>query len=220
MKNLHSYIDHTLLRPDALEEEILALCMEGMQYNFASVCIHPQFVKMAAEILKESTTKVCTVIGFPLGANESEVKLFEAERALRHGADELDLVINLHYLKDEKKQEYIEEIRSIGDLDNYTLKVIIETSCLRHDEIRRASKWAIEGGADFVKTSTGFGSRGATLDDIRIIRDAIGPHGKIKASGGIKTYEQCLAFVEAGADRIGTSSGLSIVEEARSKGDR
>lgn len=210
---LAKYIDHTLLKADATEEQIEKLCQEAAEYNFKSVCINPAFVVKSKELLKDSDSLVCTVIGFPLGANATEVKVFEAQQAVKDGADEIDMVINISRAKDGDWAYVLEEIKAVvGAVDeSITTKVIIETSLLTDDEKRKASEVVKESGADFVKTSTGFSTGGATLADVKLMREAVGPDLGVKASGGVSNYDEAIAMIEAGATRIGASKGIAIV---------
>ena len=208
--DISRYIDHTNLKPYASKEDIIRLCDEAIQYNFYAVCVNPYRVKLAKDYLREkgADVRVASVIGFPLGATPTEVKVFEAKRALEDGADELDMVINIGALKD-GDYEYVKN--DIAEV----VKVILETCYLTDEEKVKACELAKEAGADFVKTSTGFGTGGATVEDVRLMRKVVGPEMGVKASGGIRTYEQALAMIEAGATRIGTSSGVRIVEGGR-----
>ncbi|NJE46176.1 deoxyribose-phosphate aldolase [Thermococcus sp. GR7] len=216
------YIDHTNLKPYATADDIIKLCDEAKRYNFYAVCVNPYRVKLAKEQLKGSNVKVATVIGFPLGATPTEVKVFEAKKALEDGADELDMVINIGALKDgdyEYVRRDIEEVVKVAHEKGAIVKVIIETCYLTEEEKIKACELAKEAGADFVKTSTGFGTGGATVEDVRLMRKVVGPDMGVKASGGVRTYEQAMAMIEAGATRIGTSSGVKIVEGAMDAGD-
>lgn len=209
------YIDHTNLKPYATKEDIIKLCEEAKEHNFYAVCVNPYRVKLAKEQLKETDIKVASVIGFPLGATPTEVKVFEAKKALEDGADELDMVINIGALKD-KDYEYVKkdiaEVVKVAHEKGAIVKVIIETCYLTDEEKEIACKLAMEAGADFVKTSTGFGSGGATVEDVRLMKKVVGDKLGVKAAGGIRTYEKAIAMIEAGANRIGTSSGVKIVE--------
>ncbi|AIF69292.1 deoxyribose-phosphate aldolase [Palaeococcus pacificus DY20341] len=210
------YIDHTNLRAYATKEDIIKLCEEAKKYGFYAVCVNPYRVKLAKEQLEGSDVKVATVIGFPLGATPTEVKVFEAKKALEDGAEELDMVLNIGALKDgnyEYVKNDIAEIVKVAHERGALVKVIIETCYLTDEEKEIACKLAMEAGADFVKTSTGFGSGGATIEDVKLMRKVVGDKLGVKASGGIRTYEQAKAMIEAGATRIGTSSGIKIVEE-------
>ena len=211
--NLAKMIDHTILNPDARIEDIKRICKEAKEYGFASVCINPNYVKLAKELLKGTDVKVCTVIGFPLGANTPSVKAFEAHEAVLNGADEIDMVQNVTMAK-EHDWKYIEnEVAEVKKAcDGRLLKVILETCFLDKDEIRESSLAAMRGNADFVKTSTGFGKGGAKVEDVKIMREAVGPNKGVKASGGIHAYEEAKALVEAGASRIGASKSIAIVK--------
>lgn len=211
----NSYIDHTLLKADALEKDIKKLCNEAKEYEFFSVCVNPCFVKSAKKYLKGSNVKVCTVIGFPLGANTTKTKLFEAKKAIADGADELDVVLNISKFKDKKYTYVGKELAKIVDLCNkkVIVKVIIETCYLTKEEILSACKLVYECGVDYVKTSTGYGRDGANLEDVKMMREYCKDKLKIKASGGIKTLKQVEEFILAGAERIGTSSGVAIMNE-------
>jgi deoxyribose-phosphate aldolase len=211
-------IDHTLLKPDATPDQIAQLCYEARKYEFASVCVNPAHVKMCAELLRGSPVKVCTVIGFPLGASTPEVKVFETETALRDGATEIDMVINIGALKAQDHELVAKDINGVVRMSHAAgalVKVIIETALLTDEEKGVASLLAKEAGADFVKTSTGFSGGGATVDDIALMRRAIGPEMGIKASGGVKSYEDTQRMVVAGATRIGASAGVKIVQGER-----
>lgn len=217
--NIADYIEHTLLKQDATKEELEKLYSEAKQNNFLGVCINPCFVKNAKKALEEFDTKIVTVIGFPLGANLSEVKAFEAQKAIEDGADEIDMVINVSKLKD-KDYEYVKnDIKAVRyACPNHILKVIIETDLLTKDEIKKACEICIAAKADLVKTSTGFvkGGVGAKVEDVELMHKTVSPFGlKVKASGGIKDAQKALALINAGADRLGTSSGLKIAEEMR-----
>lgn len=208
------YIDHTNLKPYASREDIIKLCEEAKEYNFYAVCVNPYRVKLAKQQLEGSDIKVATVIGFPLGATPTEVKVFEARKALEDGADELDMVINIGALKDgdyEYVKNDIAEVVKVAHERGAEVKVIIETCYLTEEEKIKACELAKEAGADFVKTSTGFGTGGATVEDVRLMREIVGPSMGVKAAGGIRTREQALTMIEAGATRIGTSSGVEIV---------
>ena len=206
-------IDHTLLKQDAKPEQIVKLCDEAKQFDFMSVCVNPAYVPLAAKCLEDSDVKVCTVIGFPLGMNLTKTKVEEAVTCVKQGADEVDMVINVGMLKAGHDDYVREEIREIKQAvgHNIILKVIIETCLLNNDEIVRACKAAKEAGADFVKTSTGFSTGGATVEAVRLMRETVGPEMGVKASGGVRTHEDLIAMVEAGANRIGTSSGAKII---------
>lgn len=205
-------IDHTLLKQDATPEQIIQLCNEAKEFDFMSVCVNPAYVPLASECLKDSDVKVCTVIGFPLGMNLTKTKVEEAELALKEGADEIDMVINVGMLKaghDDYVQEEIALLKQAAG--KRILKVIIETCLLTDEEKVRACLASKKAGADFVKTSTGFSTGGATTHDVALMRATVGPDMGVKASGGVRTHEDLLAMVEAGASRIGTSNGCKII---------
>ena len=207
----NKYIDHTLLKAYAKEIDIKYLCDEAKGYNFKSVCVNPCFVKYAKEQLKDSDVLVCTVIGFPLGANSTKTKVFEAVDAINNGADEIDMVINISMVKDGNYEYVYNEIKEVKEaIKDHTLKVIIETCYLTEEEIRKVSIIVKDAKANFVKTSTGFGTAGATVENVKIIKDAVGDFD-IKASGGIKTKEDFEKMIEAGATRIGTSNGKNLI---------
>lgn len=217
---LNKYIDHTLLKPDASQEQIMNLIEEATEHDFASVCVNPTWVAFAAQALKGTDVKVCTVIGFPLGANTPEVKAFEAEDAIQNGADEIDMVINIGALKSQDYELVEKDIRAVVEAAKGTLvKVIIETCLLTDDEKVKACQIAQKAGADFVKTSTGFSIGGATVADVALMRKTVGPDMGVKASGGARSYEDALAFIKAGATRIGASSGVAIMEGEVANGD-
>ncbi|MDO7786803.1 deoxyribose-phosphate aldolase [Desulforamulus aquiferis] len=215
--NLASMIDHTLLKPNTTFEHIEKLCKEAKVYGFASVCVNPCYVPLSVELLKDSNVKVCTVIGFPLGANTTAVKIYEAQNAIQMGADELDYVVNVGYVFDnrfdlvKKEMEEFVTLRSTSS-KKLVIKIILETCYLNEEQIIRLCEMARETGLDFVKTSTGFGTGGANIEHIKLMRSIVGTHVGVKASGGIKNYQDSIAMVEAGANRIGTSSGITIVE--------
>ena len=214
-QNIVKMIDHTLLKADATKEEILKIINEAKEYLFASVCVNPTWVKTAAELLADTPeVKVCTVIGFPLGASTSETKAFETKNAIENGADEVDMVINISALKDQQDEIVEKDIRAVVEAakGKALVKVIIETSLLTDAEKIRACELAVKAGADFVKTSTGFSTGGATAPDIRLMRQTVGANVGVKASGGVRSREDALAMVEAGATRIGASSGVSIAK--------
>jgi len=212
--NIANMIDHTLLKPDATHDQIAQLCYEARKYNFASVCVNPSHVKLCAELLKGSLAKVCTVIGFPLGATATDVKVFEAKNAIKEGATEIDMVINIGALKSGDLETVAKDIRSVvlaGHEGNALVKVIIETSLLNHDEKVTACLLSKEAGADYVKTSTGFSGGGATVEDIELMRKVVGPTIGVKASGGVRTREDAENMIKAGATRIGASAGVKII---------
>ncbi|MCA9250681.1 MAG: deoxyribose-phosphate aldolase [Phycisphaerales bacterium] len=218
-KEIARYIDHTLLRPDATYEQIDKLCKEAMEFGFASVCVNPCQVKRSAGILRGSTVKVCTVVGFPLGANVAEVKALEARRAIREGAREIDMVINVGALKSGDDEAIYHDIRCVVEacMDGGAIcKVILETALLTNDEKTRACIAARRARADFVKTSTGFGPGGATAEDVALMSDAVkGSHMGVKASGGIRSFDEATQMIRAGATRLGVSAGVRIVQESK-----
>lgn len=213
--NIGNMIDHTALAATTSKEDIISLVQEAKEYKFASVCVNPTWVKMAAELLKDTPeVEVCTVIGFPLGATTPEVKAFETTNAIENGATEVDMVINIGALKDGDNDLVERDIRAVVDAakGKALTKVIIETSLLTEEEKERACQISVKAGADFVKTSTGFSTGGATVQDIALMRKVVGPDIGVKASGGVRSREDALAMIEAGATRIGASSGVSIVK--------
>lgn len=207
------YIDHTLLKPIAAQADLEQLCAQARAYHFCSVCVNPFWVSFAKKMLQGTDVKVCTVIGFPLGANTTAVKAYETQDAIQNGADEIDMVINIGALKDKKDDVVLGDIRAVRQAcQGHILKVIIETSQLTEEEKVRACQLAAQAQADFVKTSTGFTGGGATAEDVALMRKSIPAHMKVKASGGVRTREDFDKMVAAGAERIGASSGVKIVE--------
>jgi len=207
-------IDHTLLKPTATAEQIRELCAEARANHFASVCVNPCWVPLVARELNNSDVMVCTVIGFPLGANPTDIKVEETKWAVKNGAQEVDMVINIGALKGGDYKALEEDIRAVVKAaGKATVKVIIETCFLSNDEKRIACEAAMKAGAHFVKTSTGFGTGGATVEDVKLMRKTVGDAMKVKASGGVRSYHDAIAMLDAGADRIGTSSGVAIVAE-------
>lgn len=212
--NYNKMIDHTVLKADTPLETVKRICDEAMEYGFASVCINPCHVAYCADYLKDSDVNVCTVIGFPLGANTSAVKAFETKDAIANGADEIDMVMNIGALKDKKYDLVRDDVKAVVEAANGTLvKVILETCLLTEDEIKKACELCVEAKADYVKTSTGFSTRGATIEDVRIMKEAVHGKAKVKAAGGVRTPEDMVKIVAAGADRIGTSAGCSLVKK-------
>lgn len=212
--NINKLIDHTALKPNTNKESILKLIAEAKTYDFASVCVNPCWVALAHQELKNTDIKVCTVIGFPLGANTTEVKVFETKDAIEKGAQEIDMIINIAMLKD-KEYDYVEnEIHQIVEAakDKAIVKIIIETCLLTDEEKIKACELSQKAGADFVKTSTGFSTGGATVHDIALMRKTVGAEMGVKASGGVHTHEEALAMVEAGATRIGASAGVKLLK--------
>lgn len=212
-QNVTNMIDHTLLKANATKDEIVKLVEEAKKYSFASVCVNPTWVKISADMLKDTPeVKVCTVIGFPLGASTPETKAFETRNAIENGANEIDMVINIGALKDKQDDLVERDIKAVVEAaeGRALTKVIIETCLLTDEEKVRACELSVKAGADFVKTSTGFSTGGATVEDIRLMRETVGPDIGVKASGGVRSREDALAMIEAGATRIGASSGVSI----------
>ncbi len=208
---MHQYIDHTYLKPEGTFKEIDTLMEEAIRYQFKSVCIQPCFVSYAADQLAKETVLVCTVIGFPLGVNTLSTKVYETKKALEDGADEIDMVGNLGYIKANNYQAYQAEVQAIKALcQDKVLKVILETGALTDEEIKKASQAALDGGADYLKTSTGFGPGQATVEAVKLMASVAQGKG-VKASGGVRTYEDATAMIEAGATRIGTSNGVAII---------
>ena len=217
---LNKYIDHTLLKQDATEKQIDCLLSEAREYDFASVCVNPTWVKHAKKGLEGSDVKVCTVVGFPLGATTPAVKAFETKEAIQNGADEIDMVINVGALKSGNLALVESDICAVVEASGDKLvKVIIETCLLTDQEKVVACQLAQKAGADFVKTSTGFSTGGATIADVKLMRETVGPDMGVKAAGGARSYADALAFVEAGATRIGTSAGVVILKGELADGD-
>jgi deoxyribose-phosphate aldolase len=210
-------IDHTLLKPDAPEEDMRRICREALDYRFASVCLPPYYVKLAAGILSNPGIPVCTVVGFPLGVIHPGIKAREAGQAVLDGAVEIDMVINVSALKSGKDRDVLNDIKGVVNRcreDGALVKVILETALLNREEKERGCLLCVEAGADFVKTSTGFGPGGATKEDVELMKRVVGPHGlRVKAAGGIRTLEQARVMVDAGAVRLGTSRGCAIADE-------
>ncbi|GAB7388126.1 deoxyribose-phosphate aldolase [Bacillaceae bacterium] len=220
MDNLASYIDHTLLKPEATGKDIEKLCAEAINYRFASVCVNPYFVPLAAKLLMGTGINVCTVIGFPLGANTTIVKVKETEDAVQNGADEIDMVMNVGALKERNDQAVFQDIKEVVKAaEGKIVKVILETCLLTEEEKKRACLLAKEAGAHFVKTSTGFASGGATIEDVMLLRKVAGDRMGVKASGGIRDRETAIKMIESGASRIGTSSGVQIVKSDLNSGN-
>ncbi|NLG82271.1 MAG: deoxyribose-phosphate aldolase [Bacilli bacterium] len=211
---LNKYIDHTLLKPEATVQDVIKLCEEARKYDFKSVCVNPSYVTYAKELLKDTDVLVCTVVGFPLGATTTEVKVFETQNAVKNGADEIDMVINIGRAKIGDFAYIEDEIRQVVKAaDKRTVKVIIETCLLTDEEKVKCCLAAKNALAHFVKTSTGFSTGGATVQDIKLMRETVGPEMGVKASGGVRSKQDALTMIENGATRIGTSSGVKIVEE-------
>lgn len=214
LEDIVTKIDQTDLRPEASAGDIKRLCLTALRFNFHAVCVNPHNVPACAEMLKGSPVKVCTVIGFPLGANSTAVKAFEAHRSLLEGADELDMVMNIGEFKSKHYSNVSKDILAVRKFsEGFLLKVIVESCLLSRTELRKALEIVIDGGADYIKTSTGFNKAGAALEDIKFLKKYSGGRVKIKASGGIRNYVSAIKFLQAGADRIGTSKGLEIIKE-------
>lgn len=210
---INKYIDHTLLKADSVQSQFDQLIDEAKTYDFASVCVNPCWVAYAAEALKDSDVKVCTVVGFPLGATTSATKAFETKDAIANGADEIDMVINIGLLKQGDDQAVEDDMRAVVEASGDKLvKVIIEACLLTDEEKDRACQLAVKAGVDFVKTSTGFSTGGATISDVKLMRQTVGPDIGVKAAGGARSLEDAMAFIEAGATRIGTSAGVTIMK--------
>lgn len=207
-------IDHTVLRADARTEDVRRYCEEAIRYRFASVCVNTCHVPLTAELLKGSGVKTCCVVGFPLGAMSSKAKAYEAQTAVEDGAEEIDMVINIGAVKD-GNYDFVEEdiCKVVEACGNAVVKVILETCLLTREEIVESCRCAVKAGADFVKTSTGFSTGGATVENVRLMRETVGNSAQVKASGGIRTYEQAKAMLEAGADRIGAGNGVLLLEQ-------
>ena len=209
---LNQYIDHTLLKATATTEEIIKLCNEAKEHNFFSVCVNSSYVKLAKKQVKKSNVKVCSVIGFPLGAMSTKAKVYEAKQALKDGADEIDMVINVGLLKSKKYNKVYKDIKAVKKImPKNTLKVILETCYLDKDEILKVSELALKAKADFIKTSTGFGTGGATIEDVKLMKSVAADKMKIKASGGVRDAKTAQEFINLGVSRLGTSSGIAIV---------
>ncbi|GET45174.1 deoxyribose-phosphate aldolase [Capnocytophaga felis] len=216
---LNKYIDHTLLKATATVSEIENLCAEAVKYDFFSVCVNSGYVSYAKEFLKGTEIKVCSVVGFPLGAMSTAAKVFETERAIADGADEIDMVINVGWLQSGEVEKVREEIALIKKAcGNKVLKVILETCYLTDDEKRLACELSVKAGADFVKTSTGFGSGGATISDVQLMKEAVNGNAKIKASGGVRDFQTAKQYIDLGVERIGTSNGIAIVTGGKGEG--
>ena len=215
---INKYFDHTILKPDARKEDVIKICKEAIDYKFKSVCVNSSFAKLVKKELEGSGVDLTIVVGFPLGAMSTEAKEFETKYAVENGADEIDMVINISALKDENYDYLEEEIRRLKEIcGSKILKVMIETCLLTDDEKVRACQIAKKAGADFVKTSTGFSTGGAKVEDVRLMRKTVGDDMGVKASGGIRTLEDVKKFVEAGASRIGASASVQIMEELNNK---
>lgn len=212
--NLAKYIDHTLLKPESTESDILKICNEAKKYNFASVCVNAYYASLVCKELKGTDVKTCVVVGFPLGATTKEVKAFETTQAIENGAQEIDMVINVGALKSKKYDEVKADIKAVVEAakGKALVKVILENCLLTKEEIVKACEISKTAGADFVKTSTGFSTGGAKVEDIKLMRDTVGPTMGVKASGGVRTKEDAEAVIAAGANRIGASASIAMVE--------
>jgi len=211
-QNIANMIDHTVLKAFSSKEDVIKVCKEAKEHGFFSVCINPTHIELAKQELEGSKVKVCTVIGFPLGANTSEVKAFETKDSIAKGAHEVDMVINIGALKDKNYDLVYKDIKAVVDASNKEalVKVIIETCYLTDEEKKIACELSVKAGADYVKTSTGFGTGGSTPEDIKLMRDVVGPNVGVKASGGVRTTEDAIKVIDAGASRIGASASISI----------
>lgn len=217
---LNKMIDHTKLGANINKEQIDKLIVEAKEFDFKSVCVNPVWVKYAKHQLKKTDVLVCTVIGFPHGTHQPQVKVFEAGEAVKDGADELDMVINVNALKSKDYHTILAEIKGVVEKgEGRTVKVILETCYLSPEEIVKASELSVQAGAHFVKTSTGFGTSGARIEDVQLMKKTVGDRAQVKASGGVRTYEDAVKMVEAGATRIGTSNGVDIVQKGRTTHD-
>ena len=215
---INNYIDHTLLKPSATQKDIKNLCAEAKKHRFYAVCVNSSYVAYAKQLVSKSNVKVCTVVGFPLGASTTETKVFEAKQAIAQGADEIDMVMNIGMMKSENFVSVYKDIRDVKlAIGKTPLKVIIEISELSKNEIVKAAQICLDAKADFVKTSTGFSKGGATLTAVKMIKKTIRNQAKIKASGGIRDLETAKKYIDLGADRIGTSSGVNILLESKAQ---
>ena len=219
MSELASYIDHTLLKPDATRAQLEQLCAEAAEHQFSTVCVNGSRVELAYSLLEDSDVQVCTVVGFPLGAMDADAKRYETEVAVDLGANEIDMVMNVGRFKDGEYDYIVREIRDVVEAaDDRVVKVILETCLLTNDEIAQASKLVTQAQAHFVKTSTGFGNAGATLEHVRLMRETVGQFAGVKAAGGVRNADDARAMIEAGATRIGTSNGVAIVSGESANG--
>lgn len=215
---LNKYIDHTLLKPEATKEQITKLCQEARQYDFASVCVNTCYVPLAKELLAGSDVKVCCVVGFPLGAMDTVSKAFEAKTAVANGAQEVDMVINIGALKDKDYDYVTKDIAAVVEASKPAIvKVIIEACLLTDEEKVEACKCSMNAKAEFVKTSTGFSTHGATSEDVALMKKTVGNVCKVKAAGGVRSYDDAMKMIEAGADRLGCSAGIKVMEEAKAR---
>lgn len=215
---LNKYIDHTLLKPEATKEQITKLCQEARQYDFASVCVNTCYVPLAKQLLAGSDVKVCCVVGFPLGAMDTVSKAFEAKTAVENGAQEVDMVINIGALKDKDYDYVTKDIAAVVEASKPAIvKVIIEACLLTDEEKVEACKCSMNAKAEFVKTSTGFSTHGATPEDVALMKKTVGNVCKVKAAGGVRSYDDAMKMIEAGADRLGCSAGIKVMEEAKNR---
>lgn len=215
---LNKYIDHTLLKPEATKKQITKLCEEARQYDFASVCVNTCYVPLAKELLAGSDVKVCCVVGFPLGAMDTVSKAFEAKTAVENGAQEVDMVINIGALKDKDYNYVTKDIAAVVEASKPAIvKVIIEACLLTDEEKVEACKCSMNAKAEFVKTSTGFSTHGATPEDVALMKKTVGNVCKVKAAGGVRSYDDAMKMIEAGADRLGCSAGIKVMEEAKAR---
>lgn len=215
---LNKYIDHTLLKPEATKEQITKLCEEARQYDFASVCVNTCYVPLAKQLLAGSDVKVCCVVGFPLGAMDTVSKAFEAKTAVENGAQEVDMVINIGALKDKDYDYVTKDIAAVVEASKLAIvKVIIEACLLTDEEKVEACKCSMNAKAEFVKTSTGFSTHGATPEDVALMKKTVGDVCKVKAAGGVRSYDDAMKMIEAGADRLGCSAGIKVMEEAKAR---
>lgn len=216
MYNIAKYIDHTVLKATTTSKEVEKLCLEAKEYGFYSVCVNGCFVKECKELLKDSDVKIAAVVGFPLGAMTKTAKVFEAREAIANGANEIDMVINIGKLVEGDSKYVEDEIREIKEaIGENVLKVIIETCYLNEEQKMLACELSLNANADFVKTSTGFGTAGATFEDVILMKKMVGDNAEVKASGGVKSYETAEKYIELGATRLGTSSGIEIIKGAK-----
>ena len=219
MSELASYIDHTLLKPDATRAQLEQLCAEAAEHQFSTVCVNGSRVELAYSLLEDSDVQVCTVVGFPLGAMDADAKRYETEAAVDAGASEIDMVMNVGRFMDGEHEYIVREIRDVVEAaDDRVVKVILETCLLTNDEIAQASKLVTQAQAHFVKTSTGFGNAGATLEHVRLMRETVGQFAGVKAAGGVRNADDARAMIQAGATRIGTSNGVAIVSGESANG--
>lgn len=218
---LNKTIDHTLLKQDSIQSQFKKLCEEAREFDFATVCVNPSWIEFCKKELEGTTVGVCTVVGFPLGAMTKEAKIFEAKQAIELGADEVDMVINIADVKESRMEKVVDEIRSIKEaIGTHVLKVIIETCLLNDEEKIRATQAVVDGQADFVKTSTGFSTSGATVEDVRLLKSITEDKIKIKAAGGVRSVEDLQKMLDAGATRIGTSSGCTLMQGEKIKNNQ